>query len=309
MGRYLALRFVQIIAVLWAVATIVFLLGHVVGDPIALLLPPEAGNNEELRRTYERQFGLDQPLIVQYRTYLWNLLQGDVGQSYRWRQPGFDVVIDKIPATLKLSGAALLFGTTVGLVIGVASAYFAGGIIDRLGMSIVLFGQAVPVFWLGIVLITFFAVKWQIFPVAGPGGLDHLALPAITLGTYLMAPIARLTRTSVLEVLHQDYILLARLKGLPERTVVFKHALKNAALPIITIIALQFGTIIAGAVVTERVFAWPGAGQLIVDSVQNRDFAVVQAAVLLAAAAIAVMNLGLDFVYAYIDPRIRLART
>jgi ABC-type dipeptide/oligopeptide/nickel transport system permease component len=252
-----------------------------------------------------RELGLDQPLPVQYAVFLRNVLRADFGRSIHFREPAWRVVMGYLPATAELGLAAFGLALLVAVPVGLLSAVKRNSPLDHTAMGVALIGQSAPTFFLGILFILLFSLKANWFPTSGRGGWEHLVLPALTLGAFAMASIARLTRSAVLEVLRQDYVRTARAKGLSELAVVVKHTLKNAALPVVTITALQFGTLLGGAVVTETVFAWPGIGRLAIQSIYNRDYPVVQCTVFLSAVAFIVINFTVELFYGLLDPRIR----
>jgi peptide/nickel transport system permease protein len=289
------------------VTGVAFLLVSLSGDPAFILLTPDAG--EEQRAAFRRLYGLDRPLAVQYARYVSHVARGDFGTSLAFGRPAILVVLERVPATLTLTATAVVLGLAVGIPAGVVAAVRAGTTIDRLVMAMVLLGQSVPTFWLGLLMIRIFAVNLRWLPVSGYGGVLNLVMPALALGLYLAALLARLTRSETLEALAQDYVRTARAKGLSERAVTIVHALKNALLPIVTLIGLQLGALLGGAVVTETVFAWPGIGTLVLDAILRKDYPVLLAAVELVAAAFIVINMSLDLLYGYLDPRLRLART
>ncbi|MDP9366969.1 MAG: ABC transporter permease [Chloroflexota bacterium] len=304
MGRFLLLRLLRTVIVVWGVVTVVFVVARLSGDPISLLVAPETPP-AEIQALRDR-LGLNDPLPIQYAVFLRQAVQGDFGTSLRYRQDALQVVLDRVPATLQIAAAAFAFAVLVALPVGILSAVRPNSIFDNVAMLLALVGQAVPTFFLGIVLILLFAVRFGWFPTSGLGSPAGLVLPAITLGAFAAASIARLTRSAMLEVLGQDYVRTARAKGLGERSVVRGHALRNALVPVVTIMGLQFGTLLGGSVVTETVFALPGIGRLIIQSIGNRDYPVVQAGVFLIAVAFVVVNLVVDVLYAVLDPRIRL---
>jgi peptide/nickel transport system permease protein len=275
------------------------------GDPAPLLLPPDAPVAEMER--VRRDLGLDRPLAVQYGVYLGNVLRGDFGRSIHFRQPAMEVAVSYLAATIELGLAAFLIAVAVAFPIGVFSAIRRNSPLDHAAMGLALVGQSAPTFFLGILFILVLALRLDLFPTSGRGEWRHLVLPALTLGAFTMASIARITRSAVLEVQRADFIRTARAKGVGEWAVVAKHTLKNAALPILTITGLQFGTLLGGAVVTETVFAWPGVASLTIDAIRNQDFPVAQCAVVLLALIIVVVNLAVDLIVALIDPRIRVA--
>jgi peptide/nickel transport system permease protein len=304
---YVIGRLVQAAAALLGVTAVAFLLVSLSGDPAFILLSPEAG--EEQRAAFRRLYGLDQPLIVQYARYVGHVARGDFGTSFAFGRPALEVVLDRAPATLLLTAAAVALGIATGIPAGIIGAVRAGSVVDRVVMAVVLLGQSVPTFWLGLVMIRLFAVNLRWVPVSGYGTPLHLLMPAVALGLYLAALLARVTRSEMLEALAQDYVRTARAKGVSERVVTVVHALKNALLPIVTVIGLQLGALLGGAVITETVFAWPGVGTLVLDAILRKDYPVVLAAVELVAAAFIVINMGLDLLYRVLDPRLRTART
>ncbi|MDP9469397.1 MAG: ABC transporter permease [Chloroflexota bacterium] len=304
MGRFLLLRLLRTVLVVWGVVTVVFVVARLSGDPISLLVAPETPP-AEIQALRDR-LGLNDPLPIQYAVFLRQAVQGDFGTSLRYRQDALQVVLDRVPATLEIAAAAFAFAVVVAVPVGILSAVRPNSLFDNVAMLFALVGQAVPTFFLGIVLILLFAVRFGWFPTSGLGSPAGLVLPAITLGAFAAASIARLTRSAMLEVLGQDYVRTARAKGLGERSVVRGHALRNALVPVVTIMGLQFGTLLGGSVVTETVFALPGIGRLIIQSIGNRDYPVVQAGVFLIAIAFVVVNLVVDLLYAVLDPRIRL---
>ncbi len=304
MLSYLARRLFEFVIVLLGVLTIVFVLQRLSGDPTNLLLPVDAP--EQVRLELRRQLGLDQPLAAQYVRFLANVAVGDLGDSYRFRQPALGLVLERFPATLLLAGASLLISLVIALPLGILAAVHRNTWVDTLATGISLIGQAMPVYWLGLLGILLFAVQWRLLPSMGGGSFAALILPATTLAVYSASRIMRLTRSAMLDVLHQDYIRLARAKGLSEGKVLVKHALRNASIPIVTIVGLQFGGLLGGAVITETVFAWPGVGRLAVNAVQQRDFPVVQAVTVVIALAFSLINLVVDLLYARLNPRIRL---
>lgn len=300
---FLGWRLARALVVLWLVGTVVFVVMRLSGDPVPLLLPPDAPHSEILR--VRAELGLDRPLPVQYAVFLKNLLHGDFGRSIHFREPALSVVRDYLGATVELGLTAFALAIVVAIPVGLLSAIRRGGAIDHATMSVALVGQSAPTFFLGILFILLFSLKAGLLPTSGRGDWRYLVLPAVTLGAFAMASVARLTRSAVLEVLGADYVRTARAKGLSELAVVSKHTLRNAALPIVTITALQLGTLLGGAVVTESVFAWPGIGRLAVQSIYNRDYPVVQCVVFLSAVTFIVLNLCVDILYGVLDPRVR----
>jgi|SRR5699024_6365624 len=303
MRSFIIKRLLQIIPVLFIISFIVFLLVHIAGDPVVLMLSEEATAEdvENLRNA----LGLNEPFIVQYGIFLLDIIQGDFGESFRYNTDALQLVLERLPATFELAAFSMLIALIIAIPLGVLSAIKKNSIIDVFASSFAVLGKALPNFWLGIMLILVFSVTLSIFPVSGRGGISHVVLPAITLGTSLAAEITRLTRSSMLDILNNDYIKTARSKGLKESKVIFKHAFKNALIPIITITTLQSATLVSGALITETVFAWPGLGQLVVDSINGRDMAVVQASVFVIALMIIVLNFITDLLYSLIDSRIK----
>jgi ABC-type dipeptide/oligopeptide/nickel transport system permease component len=303
--RFLGHRLLRALIALWLVSTVVFVVMRLSGDPAPLLLPPDAPRSEIFR--VRAELGLDRPLPVQYATFLANTLRGDFGRSIHFREPAARVVLGYLPATIELGLTAFGLAVLAAVPIGVLSAVRRNTALDHAAMGVALVGQAAPTFFLGILFILVISLKAGLLPTGGRGDWRHLVLPALTLGVFAMASIARLTRSAVLEVLRADYIRTARAKGLAEWLVVAKHTLKNAALPIVTITGLQFGTLLGGAVVTETVFAWPGMGRLAIQSIYNRDYPVVQCAVFVSALVFIVLNFLIDVLYGLLDPRVRRA--
>ncbi|HXU88487.1 MAG TPA: ABC transporter permease [Methylomirabilota bacterium] len=300
---FLATRLARALVAVWLVSTVVFVVMRLSGDPVPLLLPPDAPRSEYAR--VARELGIDRPLPVQYAVFLGNALRGDFGRSIHFRQPAADVVVGYLPATAELGLTAFAVALVIAIPIGVVSAVRRNSLVDQITMAVALVGQSAPTFFVGIFLILVLSLKAGWLPTSGRGDWSNLVLPALTLGAFAMASIARLTRSALLEVLRADYVRTARAKGLRERAVVIKHALRNAAIPIVTITALQFGTLLGGAVVTETVFAWPGIGRLAIQSIYNRDYPVVQCVVFLSALLFIVINLTVELVYGVLDPRIR----
>ncbi len=304
MTGYIVRRLFQSIFVLLGVSMIVFLLVQLSGDPVLQMLAGTAATEEDLQ-ALRTELGYNDPIVAQYGRYLVTALQGDLGDSIRYKRPALELVLDRLPATALLAVAALLFALVVAIPVGILSAVRRNTWIDHFGMVLALLGQSIPLFWLGIMLVLVFAVELQWLPPSGSGSWQHLILPAITLGLYPMARIARLTRSSMLDVLQEDYMTTARAKGLRERGVIVTHGLRNAALPVVTVVGLMFGTLMGGAVITETIFAWPGVGLLTIQAIQNRDYTLVLASVLVIAVVLIFVNLITDMIYVYLDPRIR----
>jgi len=304
MQRYIVVRLFYSLIALAAISVIVFGLARISGNPLDVLLPEEAGPEDYER--VEKLWGLDRPLHVQYVVFLRNAVTGGFGDSIYW--PGntaTEIVLKRVPATLKLAGLAVVISVLLSVPLGVIVAVNRDSPVDYGGKIIALLGQSLPSFWLGLMLMWIFAVQLNWFPTSGKGGITHMILPAITLGYFQVAAIMRLTRSSMLDVMDSEYVKLARIKGLTERKVIWKHCLRNAAIAPITYFGLIFGILLTGSVVTETVFAWPGVGLLVIEAVRARDFAVVQAVVMIFAGFFIVTNLLVDILYGYLDPRIR----
>jgi len=302
-GRFLTYRLVRMLIALWSVVTVVFVVMRLSGDPVPLLLPPDAPIAEMERLRHD--LGLDRPLIVQYGVFFNQAIRGDFGRSIHFRTSAIKVVWERVPATLQLAFASFFCAIVVAIPVGVLSAIKRGTASDTIVMGVALVGQAAPTFYIGIMLILVFSLWLGFFPTGGRGDWRHVVLPAITLGAFAMASIARITRSAVLEILRADFIRTARAKGLPELWTIAKHTMKNAAIPIITIVGLQFGNLLGGAVVTETIFSWPGIGRLAIQSIYNRDYPIVQSCVFLTAAMFVVLNFLVDVAYGILDPRIR----
>ncbi len=302
MGRYILKRLWHTIYVVIGISIIAFFFIHLSGDPVMLMLPADASTHEieELRQ----KLGFNDPLYVQYWRFATNAVRGDFGESLYYHVPAMKLITERLPASLELAVAAMLVAFLVAVPLGILSAVKRGSLIDLGSMLGALFGLSMPHFWLGIMLILFFSVKLGWLPTSGRGGLSHLIMPALALGMSLMAMFARLTRSVMLEVLNQDYVRTARAKGLKERIVIGKHALKNALIPLVTVAGMQFGFLIGGTVIIETVFAWPGVGRLVVQAIFNRDYPLVQATVLVLAVLFVLVNLLVDLLYVYLDPQI-----
>jgi ABC-type dipeptide/oligopeptide/nickel transport system permease component len=291
--------------VLLGITAVVFVVIHASGDPAALYMGPEGTKQDyEILRS---ALGFDRPLPEQYGLFLWRAAHGDFGRSLRHQQPALPMVLSRLPATFRLALAAMILALLLALPLGILSALYRRSLLDTGGMMFALTGQCMPTFWLGILLILVFAVQLRWFPVYGGEGWRALVLPAITLGVWAMARTARITRSSMLDVLPSDYLRTARAKGANEWAVVLRHALRNGAIPIATAFGLELGNLLGGAVITEAVFAYPGIGRLAVEAVINKDVPMVQAVVLTVAATVLLLNMLLDAVYVVLDPRVRLA--
>jgi len=302
--RYALTKLALLVPLLLGVCLVVFVIGAATpGDPVQMMLG-EGAPSAEVERLRAR-LGLDLPWYLQYVHFVGRAVRGDLGLSYRSKLPVFGEVMDRFPATLELTTAAMAFAVIFGLALGVLAALGHNTVLDRLAMLLALVGSSAPVFWSGLLLILLFALTLGWLPASGRGSPPQLVLPALALGLGSAALIARLTRSSMLEALSQDYIRTARAKGLAERAVVVRHALRNGLIPVTAAIGLQVGGLLAGAVLTETVFAWPGLGRLTVQAIEQRDFPVLRGALLLVAITFTLVNLALDFLFAYLDPRIR----
>jgi ABC-type dipeptide/oligopeptide/nickel transport system permease component len=301
--EFVARRLLHTALVAVGVVTLVFVALRLSGDPAASMLPSDASVDE--LRDLRHALGLDRSVPAQYVAFLRDAVRGDFGESIRHQQPAFGLVLERLPATLELAFAALVLAVVVALPLGIVAALYRGRVVDVVAMGFAVVGQATPYFWMGIMLILVVSVELAWLPTSGRGDWRHLILPAVTLGTHFAAAIARLTRTAMLEVLGQQFVTTARAKGLGERHVVLAHALTNAAVPVVTLVGLQFGTLLGGAVVTETIFAWPGVGRLAVQSIFVRGYPVVQAGVLVLALVFVAINLFVDLLYGALDPRIR----
>ncbi|MBI4334855.1 MAG: ABC transporter permease [Chloroflexi bacterium] len=306
MKRYVLGRLAQAVVVIFFMSFIVFSLARAGGDPVALMAPPE-WSIEEMNKL-RAQLGLDQPWYVQYGIFLSNAVQGDFGTSIRTGRPAIELVMGRLPATIQLSIASLLISVLLAIPIGVYSAIKKGGVLDAIGRLTAVLGQSMPSFWLGLLFIYIFAVTLRVLPVGGESGGKYIVLPALTLGWYAVAGIMRLMRSSMLDVLSTEYVKLARAKGLSERVVIWKHALKNALLPVLTFISILFVAHLGGSVVTETVFGWPGVGLLLIQAVNWRDFPIIQTVVIVLSILYVLTNLIVDIAYAYLNPKIRYGR-
>lgn len=304
MQRYIVRRLLQGLVTLFLVSIIVFMLGRLTGDPVALLLSEFSTFEDQERLT--RQLGLDKPLYQQYAIFIWNAVRGDLGRSIRGdRTPALELVLERLPATLQLASISASVSFLIGLPLGVLAALRRGSFVDTTSRVLALVGQATPVFWLGIVAMYVFSVQLGWLPTSGYGTPKQFVLPVAALSAFMVAAFLRLTRSGMLEALDSEYVKLARIKGLSETRVVWKHALRNSLIPVITYLGTVFGRMVTGTVVVETVFAWPGVGRLAYDAVMLRDFPVLQAVVLFMATAFLLINLVVDILYAYVDPRIR----
>lgn len=305
MTAYVARRIAQTVVVVFGVSVLAFGMMFLTGDPTMVM----AGENWTRQQVdeFRHQMGFDRPWLEQYGTFVTHAVRGDFGMSIRQQQPVFQLIIVRVPATLELAGTAMAITIAVGIPLGMQAAMHRNTALDRGAMGLALLGQSMPVFWLGLLLVLVFSVWLGWFPVAGRGGLAHLVLPGLTLGLFSLAYTARITRSAMLDVLYTDYLRTARSKGLAERRVLVRHALRNALVPVITVLGLQFGGLLGGAVITETIFAWPGVGRLVLQAIQGKDLPLVQAAVFLLAVMFVALNLCVDLLYVWIDPRVRFA--
>ncbi len=303
MGSFITRRLAQMIPTLIGISMVAFILVRLTGDPTAILLPPEA--SDEVIAQFREEFGLDRPIYVQYLNFMGKVLQGDFGKSIRYRVPVSELFFERLPATLELAFASMAVASLLGIPMGVISAIKHNPWVDNAVRLLSLFGQAIPSFYLGLLLIIIVSVRLRWLPTGGRGDWDQLILPVITLATFLLALIARFTRGAVLDVLRQDFVRTGRAKGLSETALILGHVMKNALIPVVTVIGLQFGAVLSGAVVTETIFAWPGIGRLMVEAISTRDFPIVQATVMIVAVMFVLINLLVDLLYAWLDPRIK----
>lgn len=301
MRAYIASRLLQTVVVIVGISMIAFTITYLVGDPLAVLLPLDAP--KEQRDLYRHTLGLDQPLPVQYYHFVARVSVGNFGDSYVIHKPAYQLIIERMPATLLLTLSGLLVALAIALPLGILAAYHKNSWIDNLSTVIAVAGSAMPIYWLGLMLIILFGVRLRWLPPSGYGSWRNLIMPAFTLGVFLAPITMRLVRSGMLDTLSQDYIRVARAKGLAERAVLTRHAMKNVMIPVISVLGLQFGQLLGGAIVTETTFAWPGVASQAVQSIQNQDRPVVQAAVIILATLICLVNLGVDILVAFLDPR------
>ena len=303
MQRFIARRVAQSLGVLVVLALVVFALARVTGNPADLLLPEDATRDD--REHLLKALGLDRPLHEQLVKFLSGALHGDLGTSIRYRRPAVELFMERLPNTLTLVPLALISAVVIAIPLGLLAAVYRGTIIDRLSGAIAVLGIATPSFWLGIILIYVFSIQLGWLPSARMGGPAHYILPTITLAAFLVAGMMRLVRSSVLEILDTEYVKLARIKGLSQTVVIWKHCLRNALIPVVTLFGVFFALLVTGAIVTETVFAWPGVGRLTYEAVIFRDYPLLQAVILMKAIIVLSVNLGVDILYAYLDPRVR----
>lgn len=305
MVRYILTRALRAAGVVLGVLVGAFILLRLSGDPVTLFVAE--GASAEQIASVRHQLGLDRPVHVQLAYFIRRALVGDFGRSLRLNAPALEVVVERLPRTFALAVVAILLAAVIGIPLGVLSALYRGRFPERVAAGAAAVGLSIPTFWLGMMLVIIFAVQLHLLPTSGLGGWRHLVLPAVTLSAYPVAAIMRLVRSGMLEVLGLEFVRTARAKGLPERTVIFRHTLRNAAISVVTLLGLQFSTLMGGAIITETVFAWPGVGLLLVQSIFGRDYAVVQTALVLLAFCVVLVNTTLDLLYAWLDPRIRIS--
>lgn len=305
MRAYLTKRLIHSIIIIIGISLVVFIISRMTGDPVSIMV--DFTTPKEDRDIIRKELGLDKPIAVQYLIFIKNAVKGDFGTSIRYEEPALDLVFQRIPITLKLLAVTLVWSLVTAIPIGIISAIKRNSIFDLAGMAFTFIGQSIPSFWLGIMMIMVVGVHFRLLPISGfgSGELSYIIMPAITLGAFGMASFARITRSSMLEVMDSDYIQTARAKGMRETFVVIKHALRNALIPIVTILGLQIAGLLGGAVITEQIFAYPGVGWLAVQSIYNRDFPVIQAIVMIVSIGVVATNFIVDIVYTIIDPRIR----
>ena len=304
MQRYIIMRVLQAILVLVVVSVIAFALGHAGGNPLDAILPDDA--DAEVRADLEEFWGINKPLHVQYFTYVGNAVRGDFGDSFKY--PNFTVaelISDRFVATIQLAGAGILVAVVIGLPVGVLTATYRDSVFDWTGKVVALLGQSLPVFWLGIVLMWTFEVQLDWFPTSGKGGIRNIILPAVAIGWFQVAAMLRLVRSSMLDVMDSEYVKLARIKGLPERKIIWKHCLRNASIAPLTYFAITLGSLMVGSVSIETVFQWPGLGFLLFNAARASDYALLQGIMLTFTTIYIIANLLVDIAYAYLDPRIR----
>lgn len=303
MKKYIIKRLLEVIPVLFIITFVVFILVYHAGDPVSMMLPEDA--SQEDREIMREALGLNEPFLVQYGSFIKDISTGNFGVSTRYNTEALPLVLERLPATFQLAGAAMLVSILISIPFGIWSANKRNSFVDLFITGGSVLGKAMPNFWLGIMLILVLAVMFPIFPVSGRGTIMHLILPAITLGTSVAAEMTRLVRSSMLDTLGQDYVRTAMSKGVSDRKVIFYHAFRNTLIPVLTITTLQLSILISGSIITESVFQWPGLGMLLVQAVNARDMAVIQAAVFIIAILVILVNLITDLIYVIIDPRIK----
>ena len=303
MFKYIINRIISAIPVFIGVAVISFSLTYLSGDPVSLMVSMDTPK-EEVEQLRE-QLGYNLPFYVQFQNYIIDLFQLDLGESLRYHEPVFDLIVERIPATTVLALASVVVALFIGIPAGIISAIKRNSLSDYFVSLMALFGQSVAPFWFGLMLILLFSINLNLLPSSGMGSFKQLIMPSLTLGLFFTAAVARLVKSEMLEIMHSDYIRTARSKGLSNVTIIFQHALRNSLIPVVTMIGIQFGTLLGGAVVVETIFAWPGIGRLILQAIYNRDFPLVQGAMLFSAVGIIIANIIVDIVYRLLDPRIK----
>ncbi|GED70796.1 peptide ABC transporter permease [Brevibacillus reuszeri] len=307
MAQYLWNRLAAGLLVVFGISVFTFALVHMIpGDPVRMMLGQKA-TQEQVEHIRE-QMGLNKPLVEQYTTYVTGIIQGDFGTSLKTGQPVLTEIMNRFPATLKIAVTAILIAIVVGIAMGIVAAKYKDTIVDRAVLTLATMGVSIPGYWLGLLLMLLFAVKWKWFPIAGGTGLKDLVLPAVTLGVYASTIICRLTRSGMLEVLSQDYIRTARAKGINESVILFRHAFRNVMIPVVTVVGLQMASLLGGAVLIEQVFSWPGIGTLAIDAIFSRDFPMIQGTTLFMGIVYVSVNIVIDLLYGFIDPRIDVSQ-
>ena len=307
MPTYLVTRLVNAVVTLFGLITLVFFLIHIIpGDPIEVLIGDIAHVTD--KQALRTSLGLDQPILTQWYNYLHNLLHFNMGESLHSKKPVFNIILERLPATILLSLSSVMTAIIIAIPLGITAAVYQNTLWDRVAMGFSILGVAIPNFCMGPCLILLFSLWLGWFPVSGLNSPAHLILPSLTLGTALAGILARMVRTTILEILHEDYILAAAARGLSQCTILFQHALRNAALPILTVLSMQLGALLSGAVITEAIFSWPGIGQLMIEAIQKRDYPLLQGCMILIGAIYIFINLLTDLLYTFLDPRIRLEK-
>ncbi|MFE1627443.1 nickel ABC transporter permease [Brevibacillus reuszeri] len=307
MAQYLWNRLAAGLLVVFGISVFTFALVHMIpGDPVRMMLGQKA-TQEQVEQVRE-QMGLNKPLVEQYATYITGIVQGDFGTSLKTGQPVLKEITNRFPATVKIAVSAIFIAIVVGIAMGMVAAKYKDTIVDRAVLTLATLGVSIPGYWLGLLLMLLFAVKWKWFPIAGGTGLKDLVLPAVTLGVYASTIICRLTRSGMLEVLSQDYIRTARAKGIDETIILFRHAFRNVMIPVVTVVGLQMASLLGGAVLIEQVFSWPGIGTLAIDAIFSRDFPMIQGTTLFMGIVYVSVNILIDLLYGFIDPRIDVSQ-
>jgi peptide/nickel transport system permease protein len=303
MQRFILIGILRMFAVLFILSMIAFVVLHTTGDPALLMVPPEATQQDV--ENVRRALWLDKPLHIRYFQYLSRMIRGDFGKSLKYGQPAFQMVLDRFPNTIELTFAALLIASLLGIPMGIFLATRVGSFTDAIGLALVVLTRSMPGFWVGLMSISIFSVRLKLLPTSGKGSWQHLILPATTLSAAFLAHMVILVRAGMVEILQEDFVRTARSKGLRERTVLIRHALRNVLIPVVTYVGLIFGRLLGGAVITETVFAWPGIGRLAVAGIYSRDFPLVQACLIFLCVSIVLSNLLVEILYGLLDPRVR----